>query len=125
MTSLTGRTATNAKRAGQRGHQRTVWCRQPPVSTPGLTYPRSPSPATQPPARSGHDVMWVRLFRSERRVRERAVPVVRVVRAGAVRAVLVTTSMRQRGGWDAPVNNLMIRSQLACPFRVPGIAGSR
>jgi len=52
-------------------------------------------------------------------VREQAVPVVRVVRAarpvragavraaraGAVRAALVTTSMCQRGGWDAPENN--------------------
>jgi len=46
---------------------------------------------------------WVRLLRSERWVREQAVPVVRAVRAGAVRAVLVTTSMWQRGGWDAPV----------------------
>ncbi|HET9971839.1 MAG TPA: hypothetical protein VFQ68_26640 [Streptosporangiaceae bacterium] len=39
---------------------------------------------------------WVRLFRSERRVREQAVPVARMVqaaRAGAVRAALVTTSM--------------------------------
>ena len=39
---------------------------------------------------------WVRFYRDERRVREQAVPVVRVVqaaRAGAVPAVLVTTSM--------------------------------
>ena len=26
---------------------------------------------------------------------------------------------------DAPVNNLMVRSQLACSFQGPGIAGSR
>jgi hypothetical protein len=72
------------------------------------------------------DVAWVRLLRSERRVREQAVPVVRVVRVGAVRAALVTTSMWQRGGCkDAPVNNLMVRSQLACSFQGPGIAGSR
>ena len=41
--------------------------------------------------------MWaVKVLRGERRVREQAVPVVRVVqaaRAGAVRAALVTTSM--------------------------------
>jgi len=49
--------------------------------------------------------MWVQLLRGESRVRERAVPVVRVVRAGAVRAALVTTSMWQRGGWGAPENN--------------------
>jgi len=64
--------------------------------------------------------MWVRLFRNERRVWERAVPVVRVVqaaRAGAVRAVLVTTSMWQRGGWGASANNLMVRSQLARSFQ--------
>jgi hypothetical protein len=67
----------------------------------------------------------VRFFRGERRVRVREVPVVRVVRAGAVRAVLVTTSMWQRGGWDAPVNNLTVRSQLACSFQLPGIADSR
>jgi len=45
--------------------------------------------------------IWVRLLRSEGRVRERAVPVVRVVqavRSGAVRAALVTTSLWQRGG---------------------------
>ncbi|HET9968851.1 MAG TPA: hypothetical protein VFQ68_11485 [Streptosporangiaceae bacterium] len=39
---------------------------------------------------------WVWLFRSERRVREQAVPVVPMVqaaRSGAVRAALVTTSM--------------------------------
>jgi hypothetical protein len=45
------------------------------------------------------DVKRLLLFRSERRVREQAVPVVRVVRvvqaarAGAVRSALVTTSM--------------------------------
>jgi len=43
-------------------------------------------------------------------VREQTVPVVPVVqaaRAGAVRAALVTTSMRQRSGCkDAPENNL-------------------
>jgi len=80
------------------------------------------------PQRGGYNrlnVTRVRLLRSERRVRERAVPVVCVVRAGAVRAVLVTTSMWQQGGWGAPVNNLMVRSQLACSFQGPGIAGSR
>jgi len=81
------------------------------------------------PQRGGYNrlnVTRVRLLRSERRVRERAVPVVCVVRAGAVRAVLVTTSMWQRGGCKgAPVNNLMVRSQLACSFQGPGIAGSR
>ena len=45
-----------------------------------------------------HDVKWVGFFRSERRVRERAVPVVWAARAGAVRAALVTTSLWQRGG---------------------------
>ena len=79
-------------------------------------------------------VTRVRLFRSECRVWERAVPVVhvvsmvRVVRPRAVRAVLVTTSMWQRGGWDAPVNNLMVRSQSACSFRAlefPIPAGGR
>ena len=80
------------------------------------------------PQRGGYNrlnVTRVRLLRSERRVRERAVPVVCVVRAGAVRAVLVTTSMWQQGGWGAPVNNLMVRSQSACSFHGPGIAGSR
>ena len=56
------------------------------------------------------------------RVREQAVPVVRVVQAARpVRCgrPLVTTSMWQRGGGrDAPVNNLMVRSQSACSFRV-------
>jgi hypothetical protein len=33
--------------------------------------------------------------------------------------------MWQRGGWDAPVNNLMVRRQLARSFQVAGIAGSR
>jgi len=52
--------------------------------------------------------------------------VVPVVRAGAVRAVLVTTSMWQRGGCkDAPVNNLMVRSQSACSFQGPGISDPR
>ena len=49
------------------------------------------------------DAAWVRLFRSERRMREQAVP---VVRAGTVRAALVTTSMWQRGGWESPENHL-------------------
>ena len=60
--------------------------------------------------------MWVRLLRGESRVRERAVPVVRAVRAvraGAVRAVLVTTLMWQRGGWDAPENNLEVSAAAA------------
>ena len=49
------------------------------------------------------------------------VPVVPVMRSRGVRAVPVTTSM-----WlGAPVNNLMVRSQLACSFQGPGIAGSR
>jgi hypothetical protein len=73
-----------------------------------------------------HSATWVRFFRGERRVRVREVPVVRVVRAGAVRAVLVTTSMpHRRGSEGAPVNNLMVRSQLACSFQLPGIADSR
>ena len=55
------------------------------------------------------DAAWVRLFRSERRMREQAVP---VVRAGTVRAALVTTSMWQRGGCkDAPENNLELPSR--------------
>jgi hypothetical protein len=34
--------------------------------------------------------------------------------------------MWQRTGYkDAPVNNLMVRSQLACSSQVPGIADSR
>jgi hypothetical protein len=57
-------------------------------------------------------VARVQLFRSERRVREQAVPVVPVVqttRAGAVRAALVTTSMWQRGGGKgAPENDRMV-----------------
>jgi len=48
-------------------------------------------PKTDPAGKGGnrHDVTWVRLCWSERRVREQAVPVVLVVqaaRAGAVRA---------------------------------------
>jgi hypothetical protein len=34
--------------------------------------------------------------------------------------------MRQRADdKDTPVNNLMVRSQLACSFQAPGIADSR
>jgi hypothetical protein len=52
--------------------------------------------------------------------RGQVVPVVSVVRvvqaarAGAVRAALVTTSMWQRGGWDASANNPSIRGSAAC-----------
>jgi hypothetical protein len=38
----------------------------------------------------------------------------------------VTAAMWQRdGSMDAPVNKLMVRSQSACSFQGPGIAGSR
>ena len=73
------------------------------ASGPG---PRAPGPGRVPPGKSlpcsdpadlrdRRDAAWVRLFRGERRMRERAVPVVGVVRvvqarrAGAVRMALV------------------------------------
>ena len=62
----------------------------PSEATPGL--PALPGPSSswdacgvrdpgQARAANHRNVTWVRLFRSERRVREQAVPVVRVVQA--------------------------------------------
>ena len=68
-----------------------------------------------------HNTTRVRLFRRERRLREQTVPVVLAVRAGAVRAALVTvraalvtTSMWQRGGCKgAPVRKPLTGAHLA------------
>ena len=92
----------------------------PGPAVPPATASRTPPPATAPGSRpaNARDVKLRALQRPRRHIavalarstgcREQVVPVVRVVqavRAGAVRSTLVTTSMWQRGGWNAPENN--------------------
>jgi len=92
-----------------------------------------------------HDVAWVRLFGRERPGdwTDRTPHAARRTPARACRRHLIlapsaspappsprlpphpATSMWQRRRWDAPVNNLMVRSQSACSFQGAGIAGSR
>ena len=44
---------------------------------------------------------------------------------GAVATAVTGTMWQCAGPEDAPVNNLMVRSQSACSFQAPGIADSR
>jgi len=60
-------------------------------------------------------------------VREQAVPVVQAALPVPYKRVLVTTSMWQRGGWDAPENNLKVPAPAARTtrhrFNDPGYRG--